>query len=135
MKSKLPLRASILFKTNAPVFFHQKLLLVAPSFRYQIKLPEVCRRSLGFRLSGLLYGKCKYLGSIRGDPLKGTLLNPTCGSLKGDLIERGSISPRVPLILTPEVHPSRVSSSRRPTGTGSMEPNKSRTPKPQTVTP
>ena len=28
------------------------------------------------------------LGSIRETPLKGTLLNPTCSSLKGDLIER-----------------------------------------------
>ena len=35
-------------------------------------------RSLGFRI---------VLGSIR-DPLKGTLLNPTSGSLKRDLIER-----------------------------------------------
>ena len=31
----------------------------------------------------------------QADPLKGTLLNPTYGSLKRDLL-RGSISPRVP---------------------------------------
>ena len=33
--------------------------------------------------------------------MKGTLLSPTSGSFKWDPIERGSVSPRVPLILTP----------------------------------
>ena len=41
-------------------------------------------------------------GGDEGDPLKGTLLSPTSGSLKGDLIERVYI-PRVALILTPRV--------------------------------
>ena len=39
---------------------------------------------------------------VLGDPLKGTLLNPTYGSLKGDLIERVYI-PKGPLILAPRV--------------------------------
>ena len=42
-----------------------------------------------------------FLGSTRETPLKGTLLNPTSGSLEGDLIERVYI-PEGPSTLNPK---------------------------------
>ena len=48
-----------------------------------------------------------YVVSI-GRPLQGTLLKPTFGSLNLDLLLRGSISPRLPLILTPTLGFKRV---------------------------
>ena len=41
------------------------------------------------------------LGSIRETPQRGHFLTRLMALLKGDLIQRGSISPRAPLILTP----------------------------------
>ena len=46
-------------------------------------------------------GSC-FLGRTEETPLKGTPLNPPCGSLKRDLIERVYM-PKGPLILTPIV--------------------------------
>ena len=56
-------------------------------------------KGCGFRVLGVLN---LFLGQIRGDPLKETLLNPTYGSLSKGTLLRGSISPRVPLILHPK---------------------------------
>ena len=47
-----------------------------------------------------------FLGSTRETPSKGTLLNPTFVSLLTGTFLRGSMSPRVPLILPPNDAPS-----------------------------
>ena len=72
----------------------RQMLDKIPSLRMSVNIDQ------GLHKAGIL---SLFLGSIsiiQGDPVKGTLLNPTGSPKKGTLL-RGSISSRVPLILTP----------------------------------